>query len=37
MAKMFDIKLIFHGESQAEAGGQAYEIGRADMILRNWS
>ncbi|WP_415271989.1 N-acetyl sugar amidotransferase [Candidatus Pelagibacter sp. Uisw_121] len=37
MAKMFDIKLIFHGESQAEAGGQADELGRSDMLLRYWS
>ena len=37
MAKLFNIKLIFHGESQAEAGGQEDELGKAEMLLRYWS
>ncbi len=37
MAKLFNIKLIFHGESQAEAGGQEDELGRAEMLHRYWS
>jgi hypothetical protein len=37
MAKLFNIKLIFHGESQAEAGGQEDELGKPEMLLRYWS
>jgi len=37
MAKLFNIKLIFHGESQAEAGGQKDELGKPEMLLRYWT
>ena len=37
MAKMFGIKLIFFGESQAEAGGQQDELDKKNMLYRYWS
>ncbi len=37
MAKLFNIKLIFFGESQAEAGGQEDELGKSEMLDRYWS
>jgi N-acetyl sugar amidotransferase len=37
MAKLFNIKLIFMGESQAEAGGQDDEIDVDEMLPRYWT
>ena len=37
MAKIFKIKLIFFGESQAEAGGQEDELGKSEMLDRYWT
>lgn len=37
MAKLFNIKLIFMGESQAEAGGQEDELGVPHMLKRYWT
>ncbi len=37
MAKLFNIKLIFMGESQSEAGGQKDELGKSDMLKRYWT
>lgn len=37
MAKLFNIKLIFMGESQSEAGGQKDELGVPYMLKRYWT
>lgn len=37
MAKLFNIKLIFFGESQAESGGQEDELNEAKMLERYWT
>jgi N-acetyl sugar amidotransferase len=37
MAKLFNIKLIFMGESQSEAGGQKDELGKSNMLKRYWT
>lgn len=37
MAKLFNIKLIFMGETQAEYGSQKDEFNRSDMLKRYWT
>ena len=37
MAKLFNINLIFMGETQSEYGGQKDELGKSEMLKRYWT